>query len=262
MEILGIGPGEFILIMIVLLVVVGPERLPDLARQAGRMVVQARNWMQKSPDAALVLRARQEIEQELAVLKSSLVEVQSVRDEVLGAARQIEDSVGSLTSSKLELDSLLRLPPSSDTRAAENGQAPTAEALADSAVPPAPEPSDSASTENGQAPTAEALADSAVPPAPEPSDSPHVVLEKPLDKIDDYDRADPLAQAPTIIPTELESINLRLQAIMSDLFALQEQLKQRGVLGADWQPPSFTMHLPAEAPAPADGTRVETEEAT
>jgi sec-independent protein translocase protein TatB len=262
MEILGIGPGEFILIMVVLLVVVGPERLPDLARQAGRLVVQVRNWMQKSPDAALVLRARQEIEQELAVLKSSLVEVQNVRDEVLGAARQIEDSVGSLTSSKLDLDNLLRPPPSSDTRTAENGQSPTTEALADSVAPPEPEPSGSAPTQNGQAPVAEALADSATPPEPEPADSPRVVLEKPLDKADDDDRADPPAQAPTIIPTELESINLRLQAIMSDLFALQEQLKQRGVLGADWQPPSFTMHLPVESPAPADGTPVETEEAT
>ena len=262
MEILGIGPGEFILILIVLLVVVGPERLPDLARQAGRVIVRARDWMQKSPDAALVLRARQEIEQELAVLKTSLVEVQSVRDEVLGAARQIESSVGSITSTKLELDSLLRAPAPSDTEGAENGQAPTAGALPDSANGQAPTADALPDSANGQAPTADALPDSAALPAPEPSGSSPVSLEKPFDKVDDYDRTDPLAQAPTIIPTELESINLRLQAIMSDLFALQEQLKQRGVLGADWQPPSFSMHLPAESPAPTDGTHVETEEAT
>ncbi len=111
MEILGIGPGEFLLILIVLLVVVGPERLPDLARQAGKLVVRARNWIQSSPDAALVLRARQEIEQELAGLKASLLEVQSVRDEVLGAARQIEDSVGSLASTKLDLDDVVTIAP-------------------------------------------------------------------------------------------------------------------------------------------------------
>ncbi|MFN8502451.1 twin-arginine translocase TatA/TatE family subunit [Kouleothrix sp.] len=98
MEILGIGPGEFILILVVLLVVVGPERLPDLARQAGRLLVRGRNWLQSSPDAAMVLRARQEIEQELASLRTSLLEVQSVRDEVIGAARQIEESVESLTT--------------------------------------------------------------------------------------------------------------------------------------------------------------------
>lgn len=93
MEILGIGPGEFILILIILLVAVGPERLPIFARQAGKMLVQVRNWIQKSPDAAMVLRARQEIEQELAVLRSSLMEVQNVRNEVLEAAKQVTTSV-------------------------------------------------------------------------------------------------------------------------------------------------------------------------
>src|SRR6266508_5309093 len=94
MEILGIGPGEFILIMIVLLVVVGPERLPGLARQAGAILVRARTWLQTSPDAAMVLRARAEIEAELASIKNSLLEVQVVRDEVMGAAKQLGDSVG------------------------------------------------------------------------------------------------------------------------------------------------------------------------
>src|SRR3954465_5715373 len=89
MEILGIGPGEFVLILIVLLVVVGPERLPGLARQAGSFLVRARNWLQPSGDAALVMRARAEIEAELASIKSSLLEVQDVGDEVMGAAKQL-----------------------------------------------------------------------------------------------------------------------------------------------------------------------------
>ena len=42
MEILGIGPGEFVFILVILLVVVGPERLPDLARKAGGLLVRAR----------------------------------------------------------------------------------------------------------------------------------------------------------------------------------------------------------------------------
>ncbi|MBS1965692.1 MAG: twin-arginine translocase TatA/TatE family subunit, partial [Chloroflexi bacterium SZAS-1] len=93
MEILGIGPGEFVFILVILLVVVGPERLPDLARKAGGLLVRARNWIQSSPDAAMVIRARQELEQEIVNLRASLREVQSVRDEVMGAARQIEESV-------------------------------------------------------------------------------------------------------------------------------------------------------------------------
>src|SRR5262249_34932575 len=102
---------------IILLVVVGPERLPGLARQAGQMLVRVRNWVQKSPDAALVMRARQELEQELATLKTSLLEVQNVRDEVLGAAKQIEETVSELTWAKLDVGSLLKAP-----SASSNGQ--------------------------------------------------------------------------------------------------------------------------------------------
>jgi sec-independent protein translocase protein TatB len=126
MEILGIGPGEFILILIMLLVVVGPERLPGLARQVGGFLVRARNWLQTSPDAALVMRARAEIEAELASIKTSLMEVQVVRDEVLGAAKQLEDSVGSISPPKFDLNSLVN-PPAEQTVAADGQILPAGE---------------------------------------------------------------------------------------------------------------------------------------
>jgi hypothetical protein len=51
---------------------------------------------------------------------------------------------------------------------------------------------------------------------------------------------------------------------MSDLWALQEQLKQRGALEASWQPPSWDMQLPASEPAPpaSDSETIATEEAS
>ena len=39
----GIGLPELMVILLVAVVVFGPERLPDLARQAGRFVRQVRN---------------------------------------------------------------------------------------------------------------------------------------------------------------------------------------------------------------------------
>jgi ribonuclease E len=52
---------------------------------------------------------------------------------------------------------------------------------------------------------------------------------------------------------ELESINIRLQAIMADMWALQQQLKQRGALDEAWQPPSLDVQLPApDTTAPAE----------
>lgn len=215
MEILGIGPGEFFLIVIVLLVAVGPERLPSLARQAGKLLVRGRTWLQSSPDAALIMRARQEIEQELATLKSSLVEVQSVRDEVLGAAKQIGDSVGSLASTRIDLDDIPSIAP------------PTAVGEPAPELPPAAAPTmASAAVEPADTPPAAAL-----PPAP-PAPTNGVAGPAQL--------AASQAQA-------FASIELRLEAIMSDLFAIQEQLRRRGVLDDGWQPPSWGVSLPSAA---------------
>lgn len=261
MEILGIGPGEFVLILIILLVVVGPERLPDLARQGGRLLVRGRNWLQSSPDAAMVMRARQEIEQELANLKTSLLEVQSVRDEVLDAAKQIGDSVGSLTSAaKAEFEdigSIASIKPSNPlhdleaTLAKAHGQpSALAPALPEATVAQgadlAPEPV--AGQDSIAVPDATAAID--VPPAPDALDaldapelSSRPALRQPRQPIT-------YAEAPhepaTPDATVLESIDLRLQAIMTDLFALQQQLKQSGALADDWQPPSWDMQLPSE----------------
>lgn len=220
MNILGVGPGEIILILIVLLVVVGPERLPEFARQAGRMLVRLRNWVQHSPDAALVMRARQEIEQELAQIRTSLLEVQSVRNEVLDAARQLNESVSPLT--KVRLDDLLKT-----TAPAENASnGPTLPATSDA---------DAAAT----GPTVDESGTTSAPEAP----TPEVHRERPAD----YVSAD---ARPAL--AAIEELNLRLQAVMADLWALQEQLKQHGVLADDWQPPSCAMQLPTQAAVPLD----------
>ena len=267
MEILGIGPGEFIFILIILLVVVGPERLPDLARQAGRLLVRGRNWLQSSPDAAMVMRARQEIEQELASLKTSLLEVQNVRDEVLGAAKQIGAEVNSLTATtKAELSDLGTIGQPKPAAAPANtiSAAPSAPAAsaattaADTSAPPAlvnplQELEATLAQAHGQASAAEAA-----PEAAAVTDGvaavPDVLLPHPVPTAEP-----PGAEASPDAQAAFESIELRLQAIMSDLFALQDQLRQRGVLGADWQPPSWGMQLPAEPSTPEEA--VETEEA-
>ncbi|HEU5086022.1 MAG TPA: twin-arginine translocase TatA/TatE family subunit, partial [Roseiflexaceae bacterium] len=89
MTFLGIGPGELFLVLIIALVVVGPERLPGFARQLGKWIVGLRNWIQSSPDAQLLLRARDELEEEFRTIRSDLAqEMQSVREEMLQATRE------------------------------------------------------------------------------------------------------------------------------------------------------------------------------
>lgn len=101
MTFLGIGPGELFLILIIALVVVGPERLPGFARQLGKGIVSLRNWVQRSPDAQMLLRARDELELELRTIRQDLtqemetvrIEMQSVREEMLQATREATEDV-------------------------------------------------------------------------------------------------------------------------------------------------------------------------
>jgi len=253
MEILGIGPGEFVLILIVLLVVVGPERLPGLARQAGGFLVRARNWLQTSPDAALVMRARAEIEAELASIKNSLMEVQVVRDEVMGAAKQLGDSVGSITPPKFDINSLVN-PPAEQT-IATNGQVIPAGETAGLVLP---DGTDATSTPLDQRSTLELPDGSSVPISPSAEAQPTNGI---ANSIGYSNQAPAPANAPPATPAlgELESINIRLQAIMADMWALQQQLKQHGALDESWQPPSFEVQLPAQEAAPLSGGEIASE---
>lgn len=112
MNFLGIGPGEIFLILILMLVVVGPERLPEFARQAGRLVIRVRNWIARSPDAQMVLRAREELEAELQEIRRSLTEevetvrkeLESVRGDLAEAAKMVEESAESVANTKIDLD--------------------------------------------------------------------------------------------------------------------------------------------------------------
>lgn len=209
MNFLGIGPGELILILVILLLVVGPDRLPQLARQAGRMLVTVRNWVQRSPDAAMVMRARQEIEQELATLRASLLEVQHVRNEVIEAARQVGTSVN---------DDLLA--PTRDALVGASGEAQSALNGLSVARGQTSEP---AST-----PTSESPEPTIAPPRP------------PLETGADERPTAPVAP-PMAAPTELEQLQVRFQTMLEEMRALQDELRQRGLIAADWRPPAATL---------------------
>src|SRR5262245_4298926 len=264
MNFLGVGPGELLLIFIIALLVVGPERLPGMARTAGQFLVRVRNWMQTSPDAALVLRARQELEQELAQIRSSLLEVQSVRDEVLDVAKQIDEAVSPIANIRPpSLSELIKEPLDKPQPRAGNGLSGASPASPAEAAPPAVEdaPVESLDGEHEAvpsesqtvAPVAEhsPIAPAELEPAVEvprdqPSDAPGAPEVAPDTVLVNGAQPEPAPQA--LSSTEREELNLRIQALMADLHALQEQLRRRGLLDADWQPPSWTMQLADSAP--------------
>jgi sec-independent protein translocase protein TatB len=158
MELLGVGPGEILLILVIMLLVFGPERLPEFARQAGLFVVRVRDWIQRSPDAALVLRARAELESELQAIRAELTrevesvrqDLQSVRSDLADAGKLVEQSAQDAAAvSKIELP---------DTTA-QSTDTP-------SIAPPAPEANAPASAPPVQEPASTALPEFDVDPGP------------------------------------------------------------------------------------------------
>lgn len=61
MEFLGVGPLEFFVIAIVALLVIGPSKLPDLARQVGRA---SRSFRQAAQEFQHEMRREMDEEQE------------------------------------------------------------------------------------------------------------------------------------------------------------------------------------------------------
>jgi Tat protein translocase TatB subunit len=84
LSLFGIGLPQILLIMMVALIVFGPEKLPEIAGQIGRWVGQARAWMQ---DARNELNELTSVQEELMSVKQDLEDIrkdlQNTSQEVL-----------------------------------------------------------------------------------------------------------------------------------------------------------------------------------
>lgn len=218
MEFLGVGPFELLLILIVALVVVGPERLPVLARQAGKMLVTVRNWVQKSPDAAMILRARQEIESELANIRESLAEVQNARDEVVNAARQVntlvkDDVIGSTRAALDEVRTgAVARPTKPNGMPVDLDEAASSETLATGTIsePGPAEPTLVAPDGTSLLEVESAPEIGTIAPPRDPTAIEHAIATEPV--------------------TDMSALQAQVAALAEQLHELQAQLQERGVL--------------------------------
>ena len=86
----GIGLPELAVIMVVAVIVFGPDKLPDLARQAGRLVRQLRSLADSAQD-----QLREELGPEYADLKlADLDPRQAIRRHILEAMEEEDRSFG------------------------------------------------------------------------------------------------------------------------------------------------------------------------
>jgi len=98
MEIFGIGFPEIMLIMVVGLIVFGPERLPEIAREAGRMVRQFRQMTSEATSEIRTLTSDLNVSEDL---KKTFEEIKSassvVTQEMSGLREQVTTTVTEVT---------------------------------------------------------------------------------------------------------------------------------------------------------------------
>jgi sec-independent protein translocase protein TatB len=85
MNFFGVGPLELFFILILGLIVLGPERLPEVGRFIGRKMAELMAWQQQSPEAQMIQQIRKDVEQEIVELRDELVQARAqlnVRDDV------------------------------------------------------------------------------------------------------------------------------------------------------------------------------------
>ena len=103
----GIGVPEFMVILVVALIAFGPDRLPDFARQAGRMVRQVRKFANSARDDI-----RAELGPEYADFQlNDLDPRKAIRKHILEAWDEDDDQVPASLKASDELLPYGELPP-------------------------------------------------------------------------------------------------------------------------------------------------------
>jgi sec-independent protein translocase protein TatB len=219
MNIFGVGAPELLFLLILGLLVIGPERLPAIARSIGHMVARVMAWQHTSPEAQMFRSIRHDFERE----------IQDVRDELLRTKEQFALNAQALQQEGKSVESYLSQLAVDPTRhASEQTQqqaVPTSRpSLAKkSGETPTTQDAEQDNHQNGTNEPAEA-ADIPATEAAELSAQSPTLTEKTV------------AEANPASSQELEQLKLQMQAVVRELLALQEQLHASGFLDADWKP--------------------------
>ena len=99
MEILGVGYQEVLVILVLLLVVVGPERMPEVAYQIGRAVRTMQSYARQ---------VRDEFSEELRFIDE---QYQVVKGDLASAQRTFRDETGRANAELKSLQGIFREPP-------------------------------------------------------------------------------------------------------------------------------------------------------
>jgi sec-independent protein translocase protein TatB len=161
MNFLGVGPFELILILVLGLVVLGPERLRSMGRSTGKLVAQLLAWQQQSPEAQMVQQIRDDFQREIVDLRDELVRARQQLD-ISAEVQRLREETGSIMPeniASLEARARASMPDTADAEPAAAASERTTDATAPEHPPAASEPAHTA-----EAPAASEPAHTSEPP--------------------------------------------------------------------------------------------------
>jgi Sec-independent protein translocase protein TatA len=234
MDFLGVGPFELLLILIISIIFLGPERLQQAARSIGRLLAQVMAWQSQSPEAQMIQQIRADFEQEIVELRNEMIRARKQMD-LAAEAQQIHQD---LTSS-FSVPGLLQQPSGVATSSPEKRkQRALHEANNHTSAAVAPPHSSSAPPVPGRTELANGEHTSNPPPATDDQ-----LLQQLL--ATPAEAHQPGTAAPAIT---LQRLAQRVEALSAELHALQEHLHQHGMLNAvPRSPPTARPPEPAAA---------------
>jgi sec-independent protein translocase protein TatB len=250
MEFFGVGPAELLFLLVLGLIVVGPERLPDMARSAGRLVAWLMAWQQRSPEFQTIQQIRHDMQQEIVDLRDELMRTQK---QLANSVQPLQQTVPSLSKDlekAAEAASRPRSPsPPAAPSSVRGSPVPTtglskrtqgsqgsqegkgtagvqgpAESAGSAELGGTKEVKPDRSLQNGHTEASPTLLTGESPPA-EPAEAEHE--HEPVNEKKNQQEQDALLS--------------EVQALRAEMQALKEHLRERGYLAADWP----------DAPAPS-----------
>jgi sec-independent protein translocase protein TatB len=277
MNFLGVGPFEFLLVLILGLIVLGPERLQQMGRSTGRLVARLLAWQQQNPEAQMVQQIRKDLEREIVEL----------RDEMVRARKQLDVSS---EVERLRKDTNALMSAQGSTTASQAGaavvagkagsKAQSASSSPPDATPPATDLSDDdllnhllhqpetpaeqpriegrqgyqhpvdthtvphsgrkKTTLNGKAATAEPAESASIDqehPAVGATASGEAL--PPVDVHSAPTQPEEAASAPANVSrADLDALAEQVRMLTADMQALQEELREQRMIGSHWRRPS------------------------
>lgn len=230
MDFLGVGPFEFLFILVVSIIVLGPERLQQAARSLGRLFARVMAWQYQSPEAQMIQQIRKDFEQEIVDLRNELIR-----------ARKQFDISSDVQEIHQEIRSAMHISEAASPQAIREAVAARRHASAHTSTTT----QHIAASTDASSPSVAQAVSNGIATSPNQDDQLLLdFLQSPTEENQTVTSpalsAAPTSPAAALSAEHLLALRYQIETVMADLHALHRQLHAHGVLDAEWQLPSET----------------------